>query len=388
MKRRGTIGMLLLGLILITATSCSGGAKETTNQQSAEKVPVTADGNIKASLLMGLTFGSGGKVDKIYFKEGDKVNKDDVLARLETDSLELAVTQAEVAVTQAEVHVVQAEVAVTQAEVAVTQAETGLKSADLELKNAQDLYIEADVVTARQVVTAAKANLEYAKDKLEREAVRTYDILFWTRQVEASEDKLRAAEAHLANLLSIPDPEEVAIKRLQVASANQSLALNHQSLELAQQYLTQAQQSLRLAQQSLKQVQKQLDEATITAPFDGTVYKVGVKEGEFLSPASFTERTIVGIVDLSHMELIARVDELDIAKVKTGQKVIISIDAVPETKLEGRVTFISPVARELGVVLFEDENEEKEYEVKVDFDIPGNLPILAGMSATAEIIVE
>jgi len=89
------------------------------------------------------------------------------------------------------------------------------------------------------------------------------------------------------------------------------------------------------------------------------------------------------------MERVARVDEPDIAKVKAGQKVMISVDAVPEAKLEGRVTFISPVAREpVGVVLFEDEDEEKSYEVKIDFDIPENSLIRAGMSATAEIIVE
>jgi multidrug resistance efflux pump len=82
------------------------------------------------------------------------------------------------------------------------------------------------------------------------------------------------------------------------------------------------------------------------------------------------------------------VDELDVVKVKTGQKVMISVDAMPGMKLEGRVTFISPVTREPGVVLFEDDDEEKDYEVKIDFDNPENSPIRAGMSATAEIIVE
>ncbi|GAI42197.1 unnamed protein product, partial [marine sediment metagenome] len=131
-----------------------------------------------------------------------------------------------------------------------------------------------------------------------------------------------------------------------------------------------------------------LEEATIIAPFDGTVANIGAKEGEFLSPAAYTGTTIVELVDPRHMELTARVDELDVVKVKTGQKVMISVDAMPGAKLEGLVTFISPVAREPGVVLFEDEDEEKEYEVKINFNIPENSPIRAGMSATAEIIVE
>ena len=113
-----------------------------------------------------------------------------------------------------------------------------------------------------------------------------------------------------------------------------------------------------------------------------------MKEGEFLSPAAYAGTTIVEIFDLRHIELTARVDELDVVKVKTGQKAMISVDAMPETKLEGLVTFISPVAREPGAVLVEDDDEEKEYEVKIDVDIPGDSPIKAGMSATAEIIIE
>ena len=113
-----------------------------------------------------------------------------------------------------------------------------------------------------------------------------------------------------------------------------------------------------------------------------------MKEGEFLLPATFTGITIVEIVDPRYIELTVRVDELDIAKVQSGQKVIISIDAIPEMNIEGKVTFVSPIAREPEVVLFEDLDEEKEYEVKIDFDIPENLPIRIGMSATAEIFVE
>jgi HlyD family secretion protein len=89
------------------------------------------------------------------------------------------------------------------------------------------------------------------------------------------------------------------------------------------------------------------------------------------------------------MELTARVDELDVVNVRAGQKVMISVDAMPGTKFEGQVTFISPIAREtVGVLLFEDEDEGKSYVVKIDFDILENSPIRAGMSATAEIIVE
>ena len=79
MKKRGIVGMLLLGLLLIGATAC-GSDDETTSQQPVSgetNANITAHGNIEAFNKVKLTFGSGGKIDKIYVKEGDNVNKGD-----------------------------------------------------------------------------------------------------------------------------------------------------------------------------------------------------------------------------------------------------------------------------------------------------------------------
>ena len=121
MKRRGIMGMLLLGVLLMGVTACGSDDKETTSQQPTESdtnVTITADGNIEALSHERLTFGSGGKVDEIAVKEGDRVSKGDVLARLDTGALKLAEAQAQVALTQAQVALTQAQVALTQAKLA------------------------------------------------------------------------------------------------------------------------------------------------------------------------------------------------------------------------------------------------------------------------------
>ena len=422
MKRRGIIGILLLGLILITATACGSDDKETTSQQPTESdtnVTINADGNIEASSHERLTFGSGGKVAKISVKEGDRVSKGDVLAMLDTGALELAEAQEQVALTQEQVALTQEQVALTQAKLAHQKAERSLKNTqdteealELTLYNAQidvrsaehyldetrDIYTWPDIETAKKDVENAEAFLQYALERNLPDATITY-----------AQARLDAAEAVLDAKRNAYDTEEVAIASMQLEAARRAEAQAQknltklsdditikalevesakESVEHAQQNVNLAQQNVNLAQKSLEQARKDLEEATIIAPFDGTVAKIGAKEGEFLSPAAFTGTTIVEIIDLRHMELTARVDELDVVKVKTGQKVMISVDAMPGTKLEGRVTFISPVAREPGVVLFESDDEEKDYEVKIDFDIPEHSPIRSGMNATAEIIVE
>jgi len=351
MKRRGISGIisiLLLGLMLIGATACRGSDEELSEQlaEGGVDLPVTARGNLESVNEMELTFGVGGKIDRIYIEEGAEVSKGEVLATLDTYALELAVTQAQVALTQAQIN---------------------LDAAEYNLEQTQDLYILSDIKVATSDVEEAERYLNEALEKINRYYPGSPGEEYWQRVIIHAQARLNAAEDKLEAMLSGTDTEEVAMKKLQIEAAEQSLAQAEQSLEYAQ---------------------KQLAEATIKAPFGGIVSKIGAKEGEFLSPAAFTGKTIVEIVDLGNMELIARVDELDIAKVRIGQKVMISVDAMPEAKLEGRVTFISPIAREPEVVLFEDEDEAKDYEVKIDFDIPEGLPIRAGMSATAEIIVE
>ena len=421
MKRRGIIGILLLGLILIGATACGGGDEETTAETVKRDINVTVigDGNIEASSHERLTFGSGGKIDKISVKEGDKVSKGDVLARLDTSALELAEAHAQVDLTQAQVDLTQAQLDLTQAKLARQTAGNNLKNTqdteealELALFNAQidvrsaehyhnetrDIYTWPDIETAKKDVENAEAFLQYALERNLPDATITY-----------AQARLDAAEAVLDAKRNAYDTEEVAIASMQLEAARRAEAQAQknldkliddltiktlevesakESVEHAQQNVNLAQQNVNLAQQSLDQARKDMEEATIIAPFDGTVAKIGTKEGEFLSPATYTGKTIVEIIDMRHMELTARVDELDVVKVKTGQKVIISVDAMPAAKLEGRVTFISPVAREPGVVLFESDDEEKDYEVKIDFDIPENSLIKSGMNATAEIIVE
>ncbi|MFC1967675.1 HlyD family secretion protein [Chloroflexota bacterium] len=432
MKRRGILGILLLVLFLMSTIACSSGDEETTAEtvNSDINVTVTGDGNIEASSHARLTFGSGGKVDEIAVKEGDKVSKGDVLARLDTGALELAEARAQVVLTQAQVALTQAQVALTQVKLAGQTAENNLKNtqdtgsilglallnAQIDIKNAEysynkvsDYYTYTDIRVAEADVAAAELYLEDVLVQLGKYAETDVGYARWSDVVIHAQARIKAAEDRLEAMRAGLDPDEVAIKKLLLEAARKAevqaqrnldklsdevaikaleVELAEESVEHAQQNVNLAQHNVDLAQKSLAQAQKYLGEATIVAPFDGTVANIGAKEGEFLSPAAYTGTPIVEIIDLSHMELTARVNEVDIVKVKTGQKVMISVDAMPGTSLEGRVTFISPVARDPGAVLFEDEDEEKDYEVKIDFDIPNNSPIKAGMSATAEIIVE
>jgi hypothetical protein len=81
------------------------------------------------------------------------------------------------------------------------------------------------------------------------------------------------------------------------------------------------------------------------------------------------------LVDPAVLEMEGFLDELDRPRVVTGSSVSVTLDALPGTKLEGELTFISPVARvEAGVVSY-------AFTVKLRQPYPAGAA--EGMSATA-----
>ncbi len=344
MKGWRIVAVIILCSVLTGCLACSSlgnNNQEGTDYQLVNvtrgdlTVTVGGSGNIGVANEARLTFGSGGKVDKIYVKEGDEVTKGDVLARLDTTALELALTQARVAVTTANVT---------------------LETARYNLNQALELYTWPEIKTALADVEDAEAYVDYAAWNLDQ-ATTAEEENQWTATLAYAQIRLATAKAKLDAITRSYDTDEVVIKK--------------QELELAQ-------QSLEQAQQSLDYSQKQLDEATITAPIDGLVAGVYVKEGDITPSPTMTAKTIVYLIDPISMELKAEVDEIDIPLVELEQRAVIEVDALSSFPLEGKVASVCPVpTSQTGIVV---------YDVTIDIDVPTDSDLMVGMSATVDII--
>lgn len=97
------------------------------------------------------------------------------------------------------------------------------------------------------------------------------------------------------------------------------------------------------ARAASREAQVRLSYATITAPISGTVASVSTQEGETVA-AGLSAPTFVTIVDLNRLQVDAYVDEVDIGKVRTGQRCAFTVDAFPAREFEGRVVAIYPKA--------------------------------------------
>ncbi len=134
-----------------------------------------------------------------------------------------------------------------------------------------------------------------------------------------------------------------------------------------------AKDSLREATIAYDNQQDTLDNYMIKAPIDGTIVVKNYKEGE---------KTQIGqnmciIYDMSALTITLNVDELDISKVKVGQKAIITADAVEGKEFEGVVTRVGINGTTgSGVTTFP---------VDIRLDVTDGL--LPGMNVDVDIIV-
>lgn len=111
-------------------------------------------------------------------------------------------------------------------------------------------------------------------------------------------------------------------------------------------------------------VKVDLQYVEIRAPIDGTVASVSTQEGETVA-ASFTAPTFVTIIGDNALQLVAMVDETDIANVKRGNPVRFTVDSFPSQDFPGTVKSIAPKATIISGVV--------NYEVTIDIRKDANL---------------
>ncbi len=411
MKRK-LISVFILAAIVLSllgVTACNSGSGDgSVSRQEVEvtrgdlSLSVAGNGKIETSREARLTFGSAGKLDKIMVVEGDTVKKGDVLASLDTSTLELAVDQAEMSLTQAEVALTQAELARYTAEYNLDNTRNSGDSLQLALLNAQIALDTAqsnlaagitavDFSTLLAELNKARAYYDYVELMAEQNAG---DSDTWSLALDRAKESLDTAQANYDNALAGYDSRQVNLKKKQVEAAEASVAIARKNIDdldkniallemqlaSAEHTVVQAEQAVELARRSLDDSRRQLEEAAIVAPFDGVVAMVMAEEGDIIPSPSMVPTTILQMINSEYLELVIEIDEIDIPLLELGQEAAVNVDAMPDKEFIGHITAIYPVPTEVGGVVL--------YQVKIDLDTERESGIKVGMSASADIMVE
>ncbi len=166
------------------------------------------------------------------------------------------------------------------------------------------------------------------------------------------------ANTHLVNLLS----NTTSIKNYKDAFPSSNLDM--QSLEL----------SVKQKENALQDAKDKSADYFIRAPFAGTITKVNIKKSDTISAGTIVT-TLITKKQLAEISL----NEVDVAKIKIGQKATLTFDAIPDLTIAGVVADIDTIGTvSQGVVT---------YNVKISFDTQDER-VKSAMSVSAAIITD
>jgi len=288
-----------------------------------------------------LAFQAGGRVFHVAVNEGQNVVKDQVLVELDRSEFQTRHDQAKATMERAS----------RNHEQLSTMLEIYTKSLPAEVERA-----EAGVAHARYVLEDAGKNYERYEQlfrrsvisEKERDAVK---LAYDTARAKLAEGNayLKQAKSNLKKIDATRQDREAARFQVQAAGA------------------------------ALNQADIQLQYALLKAPFAGTITSRNVEPGEVVT----VSREVMTLADLSRVDLKIFVGEMEIGKVKPGQKVDVRVDTFPGKVYEGHVSFISPEGEFTPkIIQTQKERVKLVYLVKVSIPNP-DLELKTGMPADA-----
>lgn len=208
-------------------------------------------------------------------------------------------------------------------------------------------------------------------------------------QIAGSEralDAARAAEHQSALEADLAGKELERNKRL--AAEGAIAALSYETLEsrrdVARANVASARERARQAATSIDAARAALEKTRVVAPFSGIVAAVSTELGEWLSPSppGVLIPPVIDLVDLDSVYVSAPLDEVDLARVRTGLPVRITIDAFRDSAIDGVVTRVAPT-------VVDREEQNRTFEVEADFrDREKARAFSPGATADVEIILD
>jgi HlyD family secretion protein len=308
---------------------------------------VTASGEIKPRNYINMGANAQGPITELLIKEGDRVHKNQVVARVEN--------------TQASADVNAQKAAIASAEADSSAAEAGLKAQDDTIRTQ-----EATLERYKNEQQRAKGFLDRYEQMWKEKLVSKQDYDTRKADYDSAAASVRENQARL---------EQMRSQRAQT---------------LAQ--LNGAQRRVAQAQANLARLDNVLARFDVVAPIDGVVTNLPVRVGETVVPGiqNSAASTIMTIADMSLITAEVDVDETDIVNVELHQRATVTIDAIPNKTFTGHVIEIgnSAILRSSGVAASQSttsSQEAKDFKVTVALDNPPE-EIRPGLSATAKIM--
>lgn len=241
------------------------------------------------------------KIEEIYVKEGDKVEKDQVLMKLNQTDILYRIKDAKLRLS-------------IELEGMKQLEKVGSKEFEIQLSNAKIRY-------------------EDAKNTYERN-IQLYEENIITK-VEFDKSKDDMDQLYNDYLL--------AEDRLKNSNRDNEMTIQKQKIELAR--------------IEVEKLEKELENYTIKSPITGTIVDTNISESGIIK----SHVSLISIQDLDHLEIILDINEYDASKIEEGDPVVITGDSFEGKVYEGEIKYVGSIAKPSE----QSQSNENVVEIKV-----------------------
>lgn len=298
--------ILYIILTIIIFNGCGG---------NDEHNSIEVTGTIEATNVI-ISSKAAGEVISILKDEGDKVSIGDTLLIIDPKTIKIKLREAEALLASAEAQYELVRNGARKED--IQQAEQLLKQSEVNLNTAHN-----DKVRFENLYQSKSISKKQYED-----AVAKYELAL---------SQFNSAKENYSKIKNISRPEELKLAKANVERLKANVDL----------------------------IKKSLDDCYVTSPINGIVVKRFVEAGETVANLS----SLIKISDLSQVELMVYVNEVDLPKIKLGQLVDVRVDAFPDKSYKGEIIFISPEAEFTPKnIQTKEERTKLVFAVKVKID--------------------
>lgn len=305
------------------------------------QVRIGASGTVQPIQTVNLSPKASGVLAELYVEQGERVQKGQLIARMENDDVQARLAQAEAKVAQAKAR--------------LAEMRSGNRPEEIAQSEAKLNQAEARVAEAQAQFDLANERVQRNQSLVEQGAISQDDMDAVINQAEVARATLEQSQASLRE-------------------AQRSLELMQSGNRVED--IAEAQAQLAEAEANQRAVEVEMADTYIRAPFDGIITQKYANEGAFVTPTTSasdaSSATSTAIVALARgLEVLAEVPEVDIDQLKVGQPVEVVADAYPGQVFQGKVRLIAPEA----VV----KQNVTSFQVRIDLT-SGQTKLLSGMN--------
>ena len=340
-----------------------------------------------------------GRIEAVTVREGNKVNRGQLLVRLDDEEVraQLKAVEAQLAAAKQEHEQARLEIDVINSQIRQaqlnlqqagedTQGQVNEAEANLAVSEADLLKTQAALKQARSQLKLAKVQRDRNRQLLENGAVPqdTFDqaqtkwetakaaVGVSEAEVNAAQKQVNAAQGSLTQTKTTRlNPE---IRSAALDSLNKQLVQTQSQFQAAQDEVANVK-----AQQD--EIQAQMNYLQILSPIAGVVTARSVEPGEVVSAGT----TVLSAINLDRVYLRGYIPEGDIGKVRVGQSAEVYLDSAPDRALSAKVTQIDSEASYTPEnVYFQQDRVQQVFGVKLGIENPGGFA-KPGMPADGEI---